>query len=379
MATRLPREARLFGAISLLNDFASEMVYPLLPALLTALGAGPIALGALDGAADFASAVVKVGAGRLADQPRRRGPLVILGYAIAVFVRPVIAFTTAALQVIVLRVVDRLGKGLRSPPRDAIIADATPPELQGRAFGLQRGLDNTGAVLGPLAAWALLTTGTLDVSGVIAASIVPGVIVLLLTMLAVRGTRVARPAAAIPAAAPSNGSLPLPVILIAASYLVRAPEALLLLHVQRLGVPVAAVTLLWAAIHVAKSGATFAGGIVSDRLGPGRALGAGWLLYAVLAGAIAFADTAWEGSVLFLGIGAVTGFTEGPERALVAHLGAGRSGSAFGGYYGASGFAALAGGLGIGALYQGANPTAALGASAAGALLLRILWRPHPK
>src|SRR5437867_716288 len=185
--TRLPRQVKLFGAVSLLNDFASEMIYPLLPALVTGvLGAGPQALGALDGAADFAAAFVKLGAGRLADRPARGGRLVVLGYAVAVLVRPVIAFAAAAWQVVGLRVVDRLGKGLRTPPRDALIADVTPPPLRGRAFGLQRGLDHAGAVLGPLVAWWLLASGTANVRRVIGLSIVPGVLVLVLAVWAVR-------------------------------------------------------------------------------------------------------------------------------------------------------------------------------------------------
>src|SRR3989475_12953203 len=123
MSTRLPRQVKLFGAVSLLNDFASEMIYPLLPAFLTGvLGAGPQALGALDGAAELAAAFLKVAAGRLADRVPLRGPLIVLGYFTAVVVRPVIAVPGAAWQVIALRVVDRLGKGLRTPPRDALIA-----------------------------------------------------------------------------------------------------------------------------------------------------------------------------------------------------------------------------------------------------------------
>src|SRR5207237_1145069 len=139
----------------LLNDFASEMVYPLLPAFITGvLGGGALALGALDGAADAAAALVKLVAGRLADRPARRGPLIVGGYLLAALVRPIIAITAAAWQVVGLRVVDRLGKGLRTPPRDALIADVTPAPLVGRAFGLQRGLDHVGAVIGPLVAWA---------------------------------------------------------------------------------------------------------------------------------------------------------------------------------------------------------------------------------
>ncbi len=188
MSNQLPRQVKLFGAVSLLNDFASEMVYPLLPAFVTGvLGGGAAALGALDGAADAAAAFVKLIAGRLADRPSRRGPLIVGGYFLAAAVRPIIAVTAAAWQVIALRVVDRLGKGLRTPPRDALIGDVTPPPLVGRAFGLQRGLDHVGAVIGPLIAWWMLSTGA-DVRRVIVASLVPGVLVLVLARWAVRGS-----------------------------------------------------------------------------------------------------------------------------------------------------------------------------------------------
>jgi MFS family permease len=372
LGSKLPREAKLFGAISLFNDCASEMVYPLLPAVLTRLGAGPIALGLLDGTADLASAIVKIGAGRLADRPGRRGPLVVVGYAIAVFVRPLIAFASAAPTVIALRITDRLGKGVRTPPRDAIIADATPTELRGRAFGLQRALDNAGSVLGPLVAFALLSSGLLGVPGVIAASIVPGVIVLMLAILAVRGTRVAHPPVA--SAAVAGWALPAPVALVAAFSLMRLPDALLLLRAQQLGVHVAAVTLLWAASSVARLLGSLAGGIASDRVGARPALGLGWIAYVVFGAGFALATASWHAWVLFLALGFVIGFLESPERSLVAHFGAGRQGSAFGAFHGAQGFAALGGGLALGFLYQSAGPEIACAASAAGVAALRLLW-----
>src|SRR5438094_4015930 len=187
-AARLPRPVKLFGFVSLLNDFASEMIYPLLPAFVTGvLGAGPQALGALDGAAELAASVVKFGAGRLADRPARRGPLIVLGYAIAVLVRPIIALTAAAWQVIGLRVVDRIGKGIRTPLRDALMADVTPTPLLGRAFGLQRGMDHAGAVLGPLVAWSLLATRSADVRAGIALSLAAGGAVLVLAGWGVSG------------------------------------------------------------------------------------------------------------------------------------------------------------------------------------------------
>src|SRR5438132_1390493 len=234
LPVRLPRAVKLFGLVSLLNDFASEMICPLLPAFVTSvLGAGAGALGALDGAAEFAAAVVKWGAGRLADRPARRGRLVVLGYAMAVLVRPVISLAGAAWQVIGLRVVDRLGKGLRTPPRDALIADATPAPLRGRAFGLQRGLDHAGAVLGPLVAWWLLAQRGANLRTVIAWSLAPGIVVLVLAGWAVREGKERYGAVgdnsrggSLPP--PTASARPLPPVLLAISffYLLRMPETL---------------------------------------------------------------------------------------------------------------------------------------------------------
>jgi len=370
----LPRQVKLFGAVSLLNDFASEMVYPLLPTLLTTtLGAGPAALGALDGAADFASSVVKYRAGRLADRPARRGALIVAGYVVAVLVRPVIALAGAAWQVIGLRVADRVGKGVRTPPRDALIADATPLELRGRAFGFQRGLDHVGAVLGPLAAWVLLSTGLLDVRGVIAASIGPGVVVLALAMWAVgqgtgdggRGTGASRDNPSPVPPPPSRSLLAIPVF-----HAVRMPEALAILWTQQLGVPVVQVTLLWAALHVVKSGTSFWGGELADRLGPGRTLALGWTSYSAVAAGCALAGALWHAWMLFLLLGVVAGLTESPERALVARVAGARQGTGFGTYHAATGVAALAGGLTLGAVVERWGFAVAFAASAAGALLL---------
>src|SRR2546425_53681 len=281
---RLPRTVKLLGAVSLLNDFASEMIYPLLPAFITGvLGAGPQALGALDGAAEFAASVVKFGAGRLADRRSRRAPLVVLGYAIAVLVRPIIALTGAAWQVIGLRVVDRIGKGIRTPPRDAVVADVTPPELRGRAFGLQRGMDHAGAVLGPLVAWWLLASGTANLRTVIAWSLAPGIVVLLLATWAVKDgaarggngrQEAAQAADTMPPAAARYRPLPPALLAITFFYLLRMPETLIILRSQQLGVPVAVVPLLWAALHVGRASTSFTGGALSDRLRPTRTM---WL------------------------------------------------------------------------------------------------------
>jgi MFS family permease len=376
---KLPRPVWLFGLVSLFNDFASEMIYPLLPAFVTGvLGGGALSLGALDGAADFAAAFVKYGSGKLADKPRRRGALIILGYLVAVVVRPVIALAGAAWQVIGLRVTDRVGKGIRTPPRDALIADVTPPEQRGRAFGLQRGLDHAGAVLGPLVAYWLLTSQALDVRGVIAASIVPGIVVLVLAVWAVgdgrkrAGTIGAGPVDATP---PVRGrALPPALFAICAFYLLRMPETLILLRTQQLGVSVASVLLLWAALHVVRSSSSFVGGALSDRFGPARVMWLGWVSYAAIAYGFARADGPTTALVLFLVLGVVAGLTESPERAIVSKLAGGKQGTGFGVYHAATGIAALAGGLLLGALYQASSATLAFTVSAAGAIALAVLW-----
>ena len=386
----LPRQVKLFGWVSLLNDFASEMIYPLLPAFITGvLGGGAQALGALDGAAEFAAAFVKLGAGRLADRARLRGPMIVLGYFIAVVVRPVIAVTGAAWQVIGLRVVDRLGKGLRTPPRDALIADVTPQELRGRAFGLQRGMDHAGAVLGPILAWWLLASRSANVRAVIAWSIVPGVIVLMLAAWAVRDSggrgrlgevgevRESRDRAAQPPLTSSNLPRPSPIsplFGISAFYLLRMPDTLIILRSQELGVPVAIVPLLWAAVHVVRSSSSFLGGAASDRLGPGQTMWVGWLVYAMLAVGMARAGTAAAAWGLFLALGLVAGLTESPERALVARLAGTHQGSGFGLYHGITGFAALVGGVALGGVFQRYGAAPAFLASAAGGLALVFAW-----
>jgi len=285
--------------------------------------------------------------------------------------------------------VDRLGKGLRTPPRDALIADVTPAELRGRAFGLQRGMDHAGAVLGPILAWWLLSSGSANVRAVIGWSVAPGVLVLLVAMWAVRdrggqgrlGEVVevgeGRNRAGQPPLTSSNlprPSLVSPLFGISAFYLLRMPDTLIILHSQELGVPVSIVPLLWAAVHVVRSSSSFLGGAASDRLGPGQTMWVGWLVYAMLAVGMARASTAAAAWGLFLALGLVAGLTESPERALVARLAGTHQGSGFGVYHGITGFAALVGGVALGGVFQryGAGP--AFLASAMGGLGLVFAW-----
>jgi MFS family permease len=374
--SRVPPAVKGLSLVSLFNDFASEMVYPLLPAFVTAtLGGGAALLGLLDGAADLTSAVLKVVSGRLADRPRWRTPLILVGYATAVLVRPLIAVAGAAWQVVGFRVIDRVGKGLRTPPRDALIAGITPPALRGRAFGFHRGADHFGAVLGSLAAWYLLSRG-IAVRRVIEWSVVPGLVAFALLAAVLRGAR------AVPATVPASPATMdaggrvfwSPVMALTALTFFRVPEALLLLRLQDAGVAVAVVPLVWAGLHVVRSASSYPGGWLSDRLGPRATVAAGGLVFAAVVATLGATLRPSAAVVTFLALGLVAGLTESAERALVARLSPVRTGRGFGLYHALTGVAALPAGLLFGAIYQMASGPAALLASSAGMALAVAAW-----
>jgi MFS family permease len=370
----VPGAVKGLSLVSLFNDFASEMVYPLLPAFITGtLGGGAIALGLLDGAADLTSAVLKVVSGRLADRPGWRKPLILLGYATAVLIRPIIAVASSAWQVVGFRVIDRVGKGIRTPPRDALIAGITSPELRGRAFGFHRAADHFGAVLGSLAAWYLLERGA-DVRNVIAWSVAPGLFAF--TVLAVvlrgRGTIPAPPRSGHTDAA--GRVFWAPVLALTALTFFRLPETLLLLRLQDLGVAVAVIPLVWAALHVVRSGSSYPGGWLSDHLGPRGSIAAGGALFAAVAYLLAEKLSPGLAIAVFLALGLVAGLTEGAERALVARLAPVRTGRGFGVYHALTGLAALPAGLAFGAIYQNRGGGQALLASAIGVGVATVVW-----
>jgi MFS family permease len=375
--TRVPPAVKGLSLVSLFNDFASEMVYPLLPAFVTGpLGGGAALLGLLDGAADLTSSVLKVVSGRLADRPRWRGPLILVGYATAVLVRPLIAVSSAAWQVVGFRVIDRVGKGIRTPPRDALIAAVTPPAQRGRAFGFHRGADHLGAVVGSLAAWYLLTRGA-DVRRVIEWSVLPGLVAFVVLAVVLRGL----PSDAVPsagqavAAGDAGGRVFwAPVVALTALSFFRIPEALLLLRLQDAGVAVALVPLVWAGLHVVRSGSSYPGGWLADRLGPRATVAAGGLLFAAVV-AMLGAPLRPAGAVsVFLALGLVAGLTESAERTMVARLAPVRTGRGFGLYHALTGAAALPAAVLFGWVYQSVGGPAALIASAAGMAAAVAAW-----
>jgi len=376
-ASGLPPAVKGLSLVSLFNDFASEMVYPLLPAFVTGtLGGGAALLGLLDGAADLTSAVLKVASGRLADRPRWRGPLILVGYLTAVLVRPLIAVAGAAWQVVGFRVIDRVGKGIRTPPRDALIAGLTPAPLRGRAFGFHRGADHLGAVIGSLAAWYFLSRG-FDVRRVIGWSVIPGVVAFLILALVLRGARtpeVPVPGSSSGPADPGGPVFWAPVLALTALTFFRLPEALLLLRLQDTGVAVALVPLVWAGLHVVRSATSYPGGWLADRLGPRATVAAGGLVFAAVAGVLGLRLTPAAATVTFLALGLVAGLTESAERSMIARLSPVRTGRGFGLYHALTGATALPAGLIFGWIYQSVSGPAALVASAAGMVAAVVLW-----
>jgi len=377
---RLPPAVKGLSLVSLFNDFASEMVYPLLPAFVTrTLGGGAALLGLLDGAADLTSAVLKVVSGRLADRPRWRAPLILGGYLTAVLVRPVIAVASAAWQVVGFRVIDRIGKGIRTPPRDALIAEVTPLPLRGRAFGFHRGADHLGAVIGSLAAWYFLSRG-IDVRRVIEWSVVPGVLAFLILAVVLRGVGVPPPAtsgtktAARPVPDAEGPVFWAPVLALTALTFFRLPETLLLLRLQDTGVAVVLVPLVWAGLHVVRSASSYPGGWLTDHLGPRATVAAGGLVFAIVATVLGLRLSPSAAVVTFLALGLVAGLTESAERAMIARLSPVRTGRGFGLYHALTGATALPAGLMFGWIYQSISGSAALTASAVGMAAAVALW-----
>lgn len=368
---RLGRNVIALGVVSFLTDVSSEMIYPLLPVFLAAvLGANASFIGAIEGAAETTAALLKLASGWWSDRVRRRKPLVVLGYGIASVARPLVAIAQSASQVLVIRVSDRVGKGIRNAPRDALIAESVDPSIRGRAFGYHRAMDNAGGILGPLIAFAVLTWHFAAIRTVFWLAAIPAVLSLLVLMVFVRD--VPRPARA---AAPGlDLSQPLGkrfwsvmgVILLFT--LGNSTDAFLLLRASQLGVPVALAPILWAALHVVKTASNVPGGVLSDRIGRRPTLIAGWLLYAAVYLGFARATATWHAWALFGLYGLFFGLTEGSERALVADLvSLERRGTAFGWYNLAIGIGALPASLIFGLVWDRAGAPAAfvMGASLA--------------
>ncbi len=381
MRQRLRPQVILLGLVSLLNDSASEMIYPLLPIFLTStLGATPLIVGLIEGAADALSSILKLGAGWMSDHLPRRKPLIVGGYALATISRAWISVAGRWMSVLGARLLDRTGKGVRSAPRDAMIADVTPLESRGKAFGFHRALDHTGAVVGPLMAMLFLDALRMPMRTVFMIAVIPGAIGVVLLMFALRekGRTVAAsasPSAARPRAAAPTLPRPFWVALaaIALFSLANSSDVFLILQAHSAGVATGMLPLLWAAHHVIKALFSMQAGSRSDRVGRRNLLILGWGAYAVIYFVFPFARSMGAFFALFVAYAIPFTLAEGAERAWIGDLvPAELRGRSFGFYYLTTGLFVFAGTALFGTIYQAVSPRAAFftgGAIAAAAAL----------
>ncbi len=398
----LPRAVVLLGITSLFTDVATEMIFPLLPVFIASLGGGATFLGLIEGLADTTSSLLKLASGYWGDRPGSKKPLVLCGYGLATVARPFVALATAPWHVLVVRVTDRIGKGLRSSPRDALIAASVSNAEAGRAFGFHNAMDHTGAVLGPVTATLLLKLG-LPLRTVFWVAAVPGLFALAAAAF-VREPPVADDAhgsddtgttRAAPSAAPSHARLVdtgppvaaserLPSALktycaiLAVFSLGGSSDAFLLLRARDVGVDVALLPLLWTAFNASKLVSSYFGGSFSDRAPRVFLIVSGWIVYALTYLAFAFAHLPWHAWALFVVYGTYYGLTEPVEKALVRDITSPRLRSrAYGLYNFVIGICTLPAGLLTGWLWDHVSAFVALAtgaALAAVASLALLVW-----
>lgn len=360
---RLGRNVVALGLVSFFTDMSSEMIYPLLPVFLTAaLGASAAYVGVIEGTAESISALLKLASGWWSDRVRVRKPFVLVGYVIATITRPLVAIAQSAGQVLAIRATDRVGKGLRTSPRDALIADSVDPSIRGRAYGFQRAWDNAGAVAGPLIAFALLQWEGLTMRHVFWFALVPGAFAVATVAWGVREVpkRADRSGVPLDLTQPMGGRFWAYMAVIFVFTLGNSTDAFLLLRANQLGVPIALTPIIWALLNGVKSLTNTPGGALSDRVGRRPTLIVGWLFYAAVYLAFAHATRAWHAWALFAVYGIYFGFAEGAERALVSDIvPPDRRGTAFGWFNLAVGLGALPASLIFGVIWDRVSPGAA--------------------
>ena len=379
--SRLPPAVFTLGWISLVTDTASEAIYPLLPIDLTAvIGARPAAIGVIEGVADATASLLKLAAGRLSDRLARRRAIVIAGYVLSSLVRPLLGLASTWTQVLVLRFVDRAGKGVRGAPRDAILASIAPPGMGGRVFGVQRAMDHAGAVVGPLLATAFLSYRPGDYRTLFLATMIPGLIVISLLSRVPADEPVTRPDVDDREGAGAWRAIPPRVFGVIGVLLVftlgNSTDAFLLLRLSGAGVPTTTLPVAWSLLHVVKAAMSVVGGGLADRFDRRGVLSAGWIVYACVYVGFALATSPGVLLACFVAYGVYFGLTEGVEKAVLADLAPARLRATVFGVHGVvTGVGTLLASLIGGALWERAGPGAAFGLGAALSLLAAgLIW-----
>jgi MFS family permease len=371
----------VLGGTSLLTDASSEMILPFLPLFLTEhLGASAVWVGAVDGAAQAVAALLQGWSGRRADRSGRHRAWVLAGYALSSVVRPWMGLAGSAAQVLAVRVTDRVGKGMRSSPRDALLAAGVAPDARGAVFGVHRAMDHAGAVIGPALALLVLQLRPGDLRSVFLASAFPAALAMLTLAVGLPGTaRVPAPEHPAPPAAAGPQERPPWLAPLALLTLGRAPEGFLLLAAA--GPDPAALPWLWMGLNAVQALGSGPLGRWSDRVGRRAMVLSGWAGLAALQLAFAVAEAPAGRVALFLAYGLHRAWTEGAEKAWIADLAPPDArATAFGRYHRLTGLLALPAGLGFGTAWSAWGPGSAFGIAAAvaagAALWLAAATRP---
>ncbi len=370
------------GIVSFFADVSSEMLYPLIPIFLTAVLGAPMAIvGVIEGAAEATASLLKTVSGRISDVTGRRRPFVLAGYGISALAKPLIAIAAGWPLVLVARVADRFGKGLRVSPRDALVADSVTPEFRGRAFGWHRAMDTAGAVLGPLIALALLSLLHEDLRVIFLISFIPGILGAA-TVLTVRERR--RPPQESQSVTISFGRMPRPF----RSYLrawgifaiANSSDVFLILKAKQVGFTTSTVVLAYVFYNFIYAAASPFLGHLSDKVGRKEVLAGGLFVFAAVYAGFAISVAGWHIWALFGVYGLYTAATDGVGKAFAVDLVPEEiRASALGLLGTVSGIAALVASSVAGALWSGIGSWAAFAYGAAGALIgaLFLLQIPH--
>lgn len=364
-AARLPASIYVIGLVSMLNDIATEMVTPLIPILLaTLLASGPVVLGLVEGLANAVACVVQIWAGRFSDaRGGHRKPFAVSGYLISNLMRPMLALATVWWHVVMIRSLDRVGKGIRNAPRDALIVDLSPPTLRARAFGIHRAFDNLGAVGGALLGALVITYYSADLKDVLLISAVPGLMCVALFAFGVRETK--RTSVPVPMQlrlrwgdVPKNARGYLLTVMLFT--FARTAELFIVLRAHELGASTVHALLLWAALNFVKIFANYAAGVWADRNGRFSLLVPGWLLHSIAMLGFCFVSgiaSLWLAALFF---GIAMSVSEGVERAVIGDFAEPAArGTLFGWYYALVGIASIPAGLLLGWLWQSQGATIA--------------------
>ncbi len=319
----LHKRVKVLGFASFFNDSSSEMIYPFLPVFITKyLGAGPAFVGLIEGVAESISSFLKLFSGWLSDRIKGRKLLVSIGYSLPAISRPLISFVNSWIPLFALRVIDRFGKGVRTSPRDAIIADSVDENSRGRAFGFQRAMDNLGAVVGPVISFLLLKFFVNDIRKVFFLSIIPSIFVLILVTFVLKDVkerklenkRITLNFKNLPS------SFKIYLLSLLIFTLGNSSDSFLFLKASETKILLEYLPLLWVGHNTVKAVLSYPLGRLSDKMGRRKIIILGWLIYSFIYAGFAYSNHPFLILLLFIIYGSVFGITEGAERAYVADI-----------------------------------------------------------